>query len=429
MQFSHWKSSGFYTGLICLILLSASLVHANPVKITGEWQVRFESRNNFDLRNATDDDDGFSLNRIRLNFDWVANERTRLFLQLQDSRIGSSEFANPTPYRDNLDVRQFYIDHKLDQKSLWTLRFGRQELAYGKQRLIGGFNWSNVAQSFDGVKIGFRKNPWEVDLFAVRPVMINRTRFNGPDSQTDFYGIYAAWLGLKNHRLEVYGLRRNSNRPVTFGPTAGGAATMQETTLGFRVEGTQKRWDYELEMAHQSGSSGAQTIDASALAAVVGYTFDAPSALRLSLEYDIATGDGSATDGKRKTFDNLYPTNHIHYGFGDRMSWQNMRDLKVGIGGKFARRWHAQLDVHKLRLHTINDSLYHAGRGLLVAAAAPGTTSDDVGTELDLLFKFNQDARRTWLLGFSRLSPGNYLKQNGRPDDLDFVYVQFKQKF
>ena len=51
-------------------------------------------------------------------------------------------------------MRQLWLQIKSDKLTVDNLglsevgfTFGRQELSYGAQRLIGGFNWSNVAQT------------------------------------------------------------------------------------------------------------------------------------------------------------------------------------------------------------------------------------------------------------------------------------------
>ena len=125
---------------------------------------------------SADDTDTFHLLRLRLNLDANISDTLRAFLQLQDSRIFDSLSANrcSTTFRDELDIRQAYIDIKNIFKGA-TLRAGRQELSYGEQRLLGGFDWSNVTQSFDAVKLIYAQEKFSVDGF-----LSTRSLLTGP---------------------------------------------------------------------------------------------------------------------------------------------------------------------------------------------------------------------------------------------------------
>lgn len=89
-----------------------------------------------------------------------------------------------------------------------------------------------------------------------------------------------------------------------------------------------------------------------AYAATAGFTF--LERYRLGAEYSVASGDSDRSDGSVATFDNLFHTNHLHYGQADQVSWQNMRAASVNFGidlGEFGRiklaYW--QVDKHKLQ--------------------------------------------------------------------------------
>ena len=59
-----------------------------------------------------------------------------------------------------------------------------------------------------------------------------------------------------------------------------------------------------------------------------GVTLPVPMQPRIGAEINYATGDGSCNAAGGNdcggTFSQLFPTNHIHFGYMDRMSWQNM---------------------------------------------------------------------------------------------------------
>ena len=55
------------------------------------------------------------------------------------------------------------------------------------------------------------------------------------------------------------------------------------------------------------------------------------AAPKVTSEYNFATGDDVANDGKRQTFDQLYPTGHDKLGLADQVGWRNIHHLREGI--------------------------------------------------------------------------------------------------
>jgi Alginate export len=139
---------------------------------------------------------------------------------------------------DKAKIQQLYLDinfPSFDEGS-FTLRLGRQELAYGIVRLIDPREGPNVRQSFDGAKAILHVEKWEIDGFATRLAETNTDRFYNPDPYAKFWGLYATPdLGfIPNAGIDLYylGLRRN------FAPFDSGLATKTRHTLGSRLHGT-----------------------------------------------------------------------------------------------------------------------------------------------------------------------------------------------
>ena len=59
-----------------------------------------------------------------------------------------------------------------------SVRVGRQELAFGDQRLVGHVNWLNTARSFDAVRGVFRHQKIRIDGFAASVVTPLVDEFN-----------------------------------------------------------------------------------------------------------------------------------------------------------------------------------------------------------------------------------------------------------
>ena len=108
---------------------------------------------------------------------------------------------------------------------------------------------------------------------------------------------------------------------------------LHEGTIGLRWIGKfPLGWDYDTEIAKQVGSLGNDQVSAWAGHWLLAYTLArAPFTPRLLAEFNYASGDGNPTDGKRNTFDQLYPSAHDLYGLADQVGWKNIEHLRTGV--------------------------------------------------------------------------------------------------
>lgn len=418
------------------------------LKVKLDIRHRFEyQENKFDFSDGNPagpfDQDGFQMLRTRLTIDYKPIEMVRAFLQLQDSRVWDYQIPilpGLAFYEDSLDIRQAYGDLilKMGKTGSLTFRLGRQELSYGKERLIGGFNWNNTAQTFDGFKAMLKMDKLQVDFFAVRKVIIDNDGWNEWDEHDNFMGFYLQDQLLKNMKLHVYYLFRDTDQNSLTGNSsatpAAKSVNVDESTLGFRIEGKALKknvLDYEFEFAYQFGRSGTgatrSDIDAYALILGIGYTCPCDRKPHVGIELNYASGDNRTGVGTTvRTFDNLYPTNHLFYGFMDTASLQNLFDVILHFSIKPTPKLLFKVDVHFLSLDTSQDNFYNAGRG---ARAGTGTGPEYIGTELDLVMKYKVNSFLSFLVGYSRLWTGSYLKAKGTNDDAEFFYFQTALSF
>ena len=421
------------------------------LKVSLEIRHRFEyHENKFDLNdNSTAipaDHDGFQLLRTRLNIDFQPVKMLRLFLQAQDSRLWDN-IKPPAPnrnfYEDYVDLRQLYADFILNigSKGSFILRAGRQELAYGRERLVGGFNWNNVAQSFDGVRAIFKMNKIQFDMFWVRKVNINYNKWNNWDEQDDFYGLYFQMLPVldkakkRKHEVHAYLFYRDTssdfsgpNTPVPAGQQGIGA-DVDEFTIGFRLSGEERLFSYVLEFAHQFGRAGYLTtrtnIEAYALIAGLWVKCPCPVSPKFGVEINYGSGDNTFGRGRMRTFDNLYPTNHLHYGYMDMFSLQNLFNIILHASAKPTKKLLVKLDMHILFLDSSYDALYNAGRVRHAAYRNPiGVGPEYLGVELDFTLKYKVNKFLSFLAGVSHFWASGILKKVGNNDNAQFAYFQ-----
>lgn len=235
----------------------------------------------------------------------------------------------------------------------FLLEAGRFEMAYGDQALIGPSRWGNIGRAFDGLRLHAQKDkqsPW-LDLFATQlDEVLSGENVPGPNlmsGDTLFAGAYAGIGALVPGRpdLEFYALGL-----VQPGYEDDAGLIHQNSlrmTLGSRLKGKLKWWDFRLEGGIQAGGlnekvttvddAGVETIsykDSSLigyqLMAESGVTLPVLKGLRLGLEGFYASGDDPATTDKKEAWYQLYPTAHKWLGLMDVLNTRSNLYGSVG---------------------------------------------------------------------------------------------------
>jgi len=126
---------------------------APQVKVGGQLRLRPEHRNRLKPDATGGTSDVFFGQRARANVT-VSTERLRAFVEVQDARNWGTEVSTVSNDR-NLDLHQAYLELPDLGHSGVSLTLGRQELAYGDERLLGAADWLTAARSFDGAVVRY----------------------------------------------------------------------------------------------------------------------------------------------------------------------------------------------------------------------------------------------------------------------------------
>ncbi len=359
---------------------------------------------------AEDREDLYWLNRFRVTARFSIQPWLSAVVQGQDARVeGRNGPTAGAPFRDQFDLRLAHADVGAFERSRAAVRVGRQELAFGDQRLVGHVNWLNTARSFDAVRGVFRRNKLRVDTFAASVIAMQPDEFNQSGDGNYFYGADAPLAILPfGGVLEPYEFVRSTRGQRS---DAGALATLVSSTTGARLAGKlSPSIDYNVEAAIQRGSLGTDDIAAWAGHWAVGRTVPAGRiAYRVFGEYNYASGDETPADGRRGTFDQLYPTPHDKYGLADQVGWKNIHHLRTGVEFKPQPRLALAGGYHSFWLASSRDALYNAG-GAVVARIPGGTADRHVGQELDVQATFTPSPRIQVHGGYSHLFTGAFLK-------------------
>lgn len=295
----------------------------------GEARLKYELYTEPVFNQQPADDDGFLLQRYLVHGDLHATPYFRIFGQLQSS-LENFRNGGPRPTdRDELDLHQAFFDVgvPLGDADSFTLRAGRQEFAYGSQRLISVRESPNNRLAFDAVRVLTKFGEWRADAWVSQPVEIDRGIFdNQRIDETTFWGGYVThplhFIPGLNADVYYLGLSREDAE------FARGTADEIRHSLGTRLFGKHNSFDWNFEFVGQFGSFGNDDILAWTTASDTGWTFaNAPAKPRLFLRADIASGDhGGSNLG---TFNPLFPRG-AYFNEAALIGPQNLMDLQPG---------------------------------------------------------------------------------------------------
>jgi hypothetical protein len=377
------------------------------LRVRGEFRERVEGFTNSGFTSGRDD--LYWLSRFRFSATVTPTSQLGLTVQVQDARVADKEVgATTAPFRAPFDVRAAYLDLGRAQ-GLVSARIGRQELAFGEQRLVGHVSWLNAARTFDSVRVTVRRPGFTVDGFAASVVRSLPDDFDKSGNGNRFFGAYATVSkAVPKSSVEPYVFyRADRNLPTETG-TLGALGV---TTAGARWVGQlPARFDYGVEIAGQSGSLGSDSVRAWAGHWQLRHTVGTPWTIRAAGEYNYASGDRNASDGRRGTFDQLYPTAHDKYGLADQIGWRNIRHLRTGIELVPFSKVQLTTNYHSWWLTETTDALYSA-TGAIVARVTGGAAHSHVGQEIDVQATRALTAHIQLAGGYAYLFPGAFLKE------------------
>lgn len=339
------------------------------------------------------------------------------------------------------------------------LRAGRQdidlggEVAYPEEswqylknerlanRLVGSSGWEHGARAFDGASFGWDLGDHYLFGFGAKPTLgvydVNSAYagFNdivlGGLSWTAKRG---AWLPNSEFSFFLIGYEDDRDAPD------GGIAINEEAkvwTAGLSMVGVRPMGNGSFDWLFWGALQDGEIIDldhrAWALALEGGYRWDNASTkpwLRAGL--NLASGDGSPTDGDSEGFFNLLPTNHGYYGFVDEFALNNLVDWFVELQLQPMAKLGLQMAAHNFSLLT-SDGLWNFGTGAFNKEtfgyfAAPNRGHRHVGYEFDVSASYQLHERVSVEAGYAFLN-GSGVLNTATDEDARFAYFQVEARY
>ena len=373
--------------------------------------------------------------RNRLRFDFAVNDHIDAVFEIQDVRVWGQE-GKTTAYNANntgVDLKRGEVILKDLFDTALDLEMGRFVMQYGDQRLIGHLEWVDQGRTYDGMRASWNEETYFIDAFGFEErysPLVSGPSSGTPYDNHDDRGAAGIYAGTRDQNspinVEGYGIMLRDQYNA-MGEKSNGNTLF--VTVGSRVFGSVEGFDYAVEAAYQVGEVLGDNLSAWAFAARAAYTFrDTDGKPRIGIEIDHASGDDDPTDGDQGTFQTLFPTNHLYYGYMDMMAWMNMWDVRLSAGVSPCDKVTLGFDYHHLRLAETKGGWYAASGGQIRGPAAAGS-GHHLGDEFDFTITYKPWKQFTVLAGFSQFFDGKYVRNTGGGGDAAFYYLQSLVKF
>lgn len=410
-------------------------IHLNEdttLSIGGEVRGRLEAETNTTYGSREPAQDTVFLHRYLLHADLKYRKLARVFVQGIAAFIEDRDLPPRAVDEDRWDVHQLFGDLRfLGEDIPLTVRFGRQELSYGRERVISPLDWANVRRTFDGVKVMYTSEPFDLDFFYVRPVPIDlneglNRKPNQYREEGHFYGAYSKWRPFRDHYLENYFLAYRDTGDIVSPNRKAGDLTYY--TIGGRAGGKWNQFDYDGELAGQWGQWAGDTIQAWMGGVDGGWTAKVPWSPRFGGGFDFGTGDEDPFDNVVQTSNQLFPLGHAYLGYLDLFGRQNILATNLNLTFKPHEKVTTRLAWYTFWNDEVRDAIYNVA-GVPGRRDVNGFAGHDLGNELDLTINVALDRHTSLLFGYSHFWCGNFIQETGPDQDPDFIYFQYMFKF
>ena len=274
------------------------------LSVGAEWREQYQSYTNVNFGevplNYVTDSPHQLMHRIRLhaNLQWA--QKFRIFAQLNNT----IRFWNPNPItsqtdQNELSIHQLFVESNLTPHTY--VRLGQQEISFGIERFIASREGPNTRQTFYGAsgKYQFKKD--KLIVFWTNPIKMNPGAWDDVRSSEILGGAYYSHaFKPKRANLDLYYFYFESTlREYLFKK-----GLEKRHTLGFRLYSDLGAIDYDVELAHQSGSF--DPLDINAFMGVWDFNFSPLRYGYLGFSGNYVPGDASNSDGELNTFNTLF---------------------------------------------------------------------------------------------------------------------------
>jgi hypothetical protein len=443
-----------------------------------DYRIRIENRDNDYRRTTRDENPAVSSNNRKpiSTIDEPILLRTRAYvaikdildplrftIEVEDAQRNNSQFTRSFDTRDvnKAEPIQAYLELYFKNSILGkddlgndrpiSIKAGRQAFEYLDRRLFARNEWRNTTNNHQGIRATFgqKKNDWQLDLLALKPVQRFTEQLDEVNHSQDIYGAifdWRRWSDVVTLQPYYYVFKQDGDKVKfnTNGFTESPQNKIDRTihTAGLRAFGViaKSGFDYDANYVKQWGDQDKRNNsgdlldnldhDAYSYNAEIGYSPKHSWKPRFSAFYGFASGDKNPNDGKNQRFD-------APFGFArpwsnnDYFDMANIRAPKVRVEFEPQLSWLESLKVDAGFSWYRLDSDTDRWRGGDLQYKSGKNGGKDVGKEFDVRVRFPINQYVSANLGYAHFWAGDFTKTEtekadpNRKDNSDFLYAEF----
>ncbi len=351
-----------------LFLLVVTITYAQT-KVDAEIRPRTEYRHGFKTLFPNNAKAAlYTSQRTRLNFSH-AIEKLNFYVSVQDVRVWGDVPQLNAADANGLGLHQAWAELQLDPN--YSLKLGRQEVAYDDQRIFGSVGWAQQARSHDLALLKYKKESFKFDLgLAFNQSKENLTGTNLTTPKT-YKALQYAWLHKKWNNFSGSLLFLNNGLQSLNG-------LKYSQTIGTHLKTKKQNLSFAANLYYQFGSDVANN-DLSAYLIGLETNYRTSDKTTFGLGFEMQSGnDYNAAAGKNKAFTPFYGTNHKFNGFMDYFYVGNHVN-NVGLVDLYAKA------NFKLNAKSSFTAFVHS---FSAAANINSTVSKNLGIEIDMVYAY-----------------------------------------
>lgn len=382
----------------------------SQLKISGEIRPRMEYRHGFKtLADSAMSDATFIDQRTRINFEYK-KEATQFKVSLQDVRVWGSQKQLVGNEDFGMSVHEAWGLTSLNDN--WGLKFGRQELVYDDQRILGSVGWAQQARSHDALLLKYGKGKLKFDIgvaYNQDKGQMNTTSYTVAKSYKTMEYIWANYKA--NDDLKISFLAMGVGQQANFVNTLGLDDHQDNYTLttGTRVVYKKDKIGASFSGYYQMGSTNSwPAMSVAAYNLDVDFSYQLTDAFKLGVGYEMLSGN-SQTDTNssyldvQHAFNPYFGTNHKFNGHmdyfyvGNHVGNVGLNDIYLKLNYKHDK-FSAGVTAHAFLANA--DVLDFPET---IASGSITSMAPMLGTEIDLYGAFKLAPGTTCKLGYSQM--------------------------
>lgn len=405
-------------------------VGTGSIDLGASLRLRYENLDQYNIRKyGTNAEDSVLLGRIRLNARYRLKDEIAFFLEGQDARfwfsddIRNRDFPNSSPYYNDIDLRQAYMEWHAIGKSPVGIKVGRQAISYGDNRIFGPGDWGNVGRyTWDAAKLLWESDALDVDLIFGKRVLYLWRQFDDTHHDDEVFAVYAGIKSFGPFKHDIFYIRKqNSDKNAVTGER--GIGNLLVHSIGYQGNGSYRQIDYTAGGVYQFGDFGKDAISALGLNAEVGVSLPGTLRPRMKAGFAYGSGDDHPGDGEHNTFDGVFGAVDAYYGRMNLFAWMNLVDWYAGVSVSPVKGLSIGFDAHAFQLAEKRDAWYFSN-GKALRRDTTGSSGNKLGKEMDLTCKYRMNSFLEMMVGGGIFLPSTFIENTGTSETTRWIFTQ-----